>query len=407
MYNFRYHLVTICSVFIALALGLLLGAAIASSEVVQSTSDDMVDSMMSRYETLVNENVQLEQSLDSNSSLAEDLTAAWSKDRLDGRTIALMLGNSVEDRSLRSSLTELINNAGGSVVSITIIDPDFGLGDDATSERLRGVVAEVAGEEYQQTLAKKLAEEWTFVYVASSIEPTQEDYDLASHNYIQEQIESNGTSALADSHIETIVSSHGPTPQTAFQSMIHEQYPLTRTLLALGIISISADYSQLSQHADPAAPNDQLAAYAVTSAWQLPYNVNGFINGFVPDRAEVTEQNRVGIQMTLRIQEAGAAGDIHYPAWLRASLPKSSSGDVALPNYYALLIQPSDSDTSMEAIASANNLSCVTSPNSTLGRYSVLALLTGSQAGIYGENRDDENRYAPLPQDESGRAAFR
>lgn len=400
MYTFRYHLVTICSVFIALALGLLLGAAIASSELVQSTSDDMVEGVMERYEELVSENVDLQQSANDNANLVRSLTGGWSVNRLDGRTIVLLLGDSTSDRALRSEYTDLLASAGASVVNVTVLRPDFALSDEEVLAELQKVVPKESGVEYQQTLADVLIKEWSYVYTTSSTETTQKDLDTPYHDYTIPSSEAEALSTVYDA-------TGGLAPETAFQSLVYEHYPLTRALLSFGIISIEVDYSRLANHVDPEPSTDQLAAFAVATAWQLPYNINGLINGFVPDEVGETEYTRVGIQLTLLMQQAGEDENLSYPAWLRSSLPKSSPGEVEQPSYYALLIQVNESDTSMVSIASANDLSCVTTPNSIMGRYSTIALLTGAQAGIYGDDRSAEYHYAPLPQDTSGRAAFR
>ncbi len=430
MYSFRYHLVTICAIFVALALGLLVGAAIASSSLVRSTSDDMVESMMSRYETLVDENARLGQELESNSALAADLTGYWSQERLDGRTVVLMLGNTLDDRSLQTDITDSINQAGGSVVNVTVLRPDFGLDDEALSTALEEIVAEVPGEPYTETLANRLEEEWSYSYTTSSTEPTQEDFDLPYHSYTQitdelSAIENAGGERTTEEDAQsgrapteditpttedeapTLTADGGLQPQTAFQKLFFDQYPLTRALLTFGIISINADYSLLAEHVDPSPPSDQQAAYHIATVWQLPYDVNGVISGLAQQEDEAQAQAEVGLQVTLRFQEAGTSYDLTYPIWLRASIPKSSSGDVPLPNYYTLLIQPSYLTDSMDIIASENGLSCVTHPESVSGRYSVIALLSGAQAGIYGEDRSSESSFAPLPEDTSGRAAFR
>lgn len=395
MYSFRYHLITICSVFVALALGLLLGAAIASSELAQTTSDDMLENMMSRYETLAQSNESLEQEAQDSAALTNLFFEPWAKDRLDGRTIVVLFGNTLEDRNLQTELTKTIHLAGGSVIGLTVLKTDFGLDNEETRAALQKIVKEIPGEEYQNTLAKSLVKEWSYMYTASSVEVTDDDFNIASHTY-----------TLAGTSGSLPTTSGEPEPATAFQKIIFDEYPLTRALLSLQIISINADYTSLEEHEDPAVSTNQLAAYRVASAWQLPYGVNGLINCLAQQQDEAMIQTQIGLQLTLRMQEAGTKGDLMYPAWLKSGLPQASTGDVAMPNYYTMLVQPSYLEESMEILASENGLSCVTSPESTSGRYSIVALLSGAQAGIYGENRSQENRFAPLPQDESGKAVF-
>ena len=409
MYNFRYHLVTICSIFIALALGLLLGAAIAASELAQSTSEGMVESVLSRYETLVDENAEMEKELQDNSSLAGALTTSWGEERLDGRTIVLLLGNTLEDRNLQSSITHTLSSAGASVVNVMVQRKDFGLEDERISAALREIVEEVSGESYQQTLAKQLMNEWRYVYTTSSVGPTEEDFDLVEHVYIQpveEPLPENALTADEETPPSAAVSV-SLEPQTSFQRALYDGYPLTHALLTFGVIDISVDYTPLLGHVNPSPPKDQQAALGVVTAWGLPYGVNGLINGLAQQQDDAMMQTQVGLQLTRSFQEEGTQSNLAYPAWLRSSLPKVTSGNVPKPNYYTLLIQPEHLKNSMDILASENNLSCVTTPDSIPGQYSIVALLSGSQAGIYGADRAPEHRFAPLPEDPSGRAAFR
>lgn len=413
MYNFRYHLVTITSVFVALALGLLLGAAIATSDLAQTTTEDMVESVLLRYETLVDEKTNLEQQLQSNSALATEFVSNWSPSRLDGRTVVLLLGNTLEDRNLQTDIASTIRGAGGSLVTVTMRRTDFGLDDDDTRAALQQVVEEVEGEDYQVTLAKRLEQEWSYTYPTLSEEPTQEDFDLQKHTYSQSlpaavaelSAEAENGAALNKTAIEGTYGAVVPT--TSFQRILFEQYKLTRTLLTLEIISISVDYSLLEEHTDPEAPTEQQAAYHVATAWQLPYGANGLINGLAQQQNEAMMQTQMGMQLSLLFQEAGANDELVYPAWLKASIPKSTSGEVALPNYHVVLIQPSYLTDSMEILASERSLSCVTTPETVTGSYAILALLSGAQAGIYGEDRSAENHFPALPEDTSGRAVFR
>jgi hypothetical protein len=439
MYNFRYHLVTICSIFVALALGLLLGAAIASSDLAQSTSDDMVESMLSRYEALVDDNARLTKELQGNTDLASDLTGSWSEKRLDGRTIVLLLGDTLGDRSLQASLTDAINHAGGSVVNVTVLKPDFGLEDEELRTALQSIVPEVPGEEYQQTLADQLEKEWSYVYTTSSSEPTQEDFDLPFYTYtlITDELaaienaggentsdqdaaenaegedasptDSSGQSGpLADeSGPEPPARDGGLRPQTPFQKILFDRYPLTRALLTYRVVDIGVNYTLLAEHKDPSPPTDQRAALHVATAWQLPYGVNGLINGLAQQQDDAMMQTRIGLRLTLSFEKSGTESDLVYPLWLRSSIPHSVRGSVALPNYYTLLIQPDYLNYSMDILASENSLSCVTTPQTVSGRYSLIALLSGAQAGIYGEDRSPENSFPSLPEDTSGRAAFR
>ncbi len=448
MYNFRYHLITIVSIFVSLALGLLLGAAIASSDLAQSTTDDMIDSLLSRYDTLTQTNTRLEQEAQDNLALAAMLRGPWANNRLEGRTIVVLLGNSVEDVSLRTSITATINSADGNVVGVTVEQPDFGLGDEDIYSALQEIVSEEPGVDYQQTLAQNLVDEWSYAYVGSPSAQisTDADFEIVEHRYSEQESESSptapssGASGASSDSLEGVpapgletgepgASGQGASapqsgeddtlaepaytegelsPRTPLQKLLHERYPLTTTLLLLGVISIDVDYSLLAEHTNPSTPTDQAAVYSIATAWQLPYGVNGIINGFAPTQGNEAGHSQIGLYLTQRIHAAGVAKELPYPNWLKTSIPtRATVGNAEQPNYHALLIQPAYLSSTMEQAAGEQGLSCVTSPNTVSGQYSLVALLSGSQAGIYGANQVPERRFAPLPEDTSGRVVFR
>lgn len=406
MHSFRYHLVTICSVFVALALGLLLGAAIASSELVQQTSDGMVDDVMSRYDALVSENATLEQAVDDNEGLAQSLTGAWAEERLDGRTIVLLLGNSTNDEALKKEYTKLLSQSGASVVNVTVLATDFGTGSEDTLAALQEIVPSEDGKEYPEVLAEALVAEWASVYTGSFSDDLLEDLAITPHDYTA-PLSSNSTSTSTTTEVGENGVFDGLSPKTPLQTALYDKYPLTRALLTLEIIKIEADYSPLSGHSSPEASLEQQAIYSIASAWQLPYGVNGLVNGFVPAGVEDENLSRVGIQVAFEMQERGASGSLPYPAWLRTSLPKTDEELTDTASYYVLLIRPTDTDTTMVSVAGTSGLSCVTTPSTIMGRYSSLALLTGSTIGVYGDDREAGYHYAPTPRDSSGRQAFR
>ncbi|MDR3136539.1 MAG: copper transporter [Coriobacteriales bacterium] len=468
MYNFRYHLISICSIFVALAIGLLLGAALASSDLVKDTSTNMVDSMLERFEELTGTNARLEQLSQDNARLAEVFVEPWASGRLDGRTIVAVLAAEAEDEVLADSLAESVHNAGGAFVRVSVNQQDFGLENETNQEALRRAVPEVEGQAYQQTLAERLAEEWAYSYVLEpSTAPTAEDDVVPAVDY----------TVITEAGLQSPApASNSPVPQTPFQASLFEHYTLTRALLSLGIISVECNYAPLLEHENPSITSVQATALRLAQAWKLPYGTNGLLNGLTTKVGSDIRVSQPALSLALAFNERGNAGQLSYPEWLltrpaeeaaggveaataalaasseenaiksstidgtvtvgladiagshdRAQAPGLAAGDavdattttdenvtssatapptVNMPNYYVVLTQNSPAAHAIAASAAANGLSCVTSPTGTLGSYALLALLSGAQAGIYGDDRPSENRFPGLPDDASGKAVF-
>jgi hypothetical protein len=410
MYNFRYHLVTICSIFIALAIGLLLGAAVAGSDLARSTSDSMVDSMLARFDELNNQNAKLESLSNENGLLADEFAANWAKNRLDGRTVVTLLGSSEADATLSKNLSDNLKRSNAAVVGITVNQSQFGLDNPAIKQALQKVLPAVQGEDYQATLANRLVAEWSYSYTTSEGDaPTAADTQIQKVTYPIVYVDTNQKPSEAESGImdQPLLTDDGISPQTPFQETIYQQYSLTRALLTLGVITVDTNYQPLLDHTMPVIPDSQNAALQVAEAWHLPYAVNGLVNGLSTiDSNDLLKTSSVGITISSKFNEFGSANKLSYPAWLKASIPIYANSGTGLTNYYVLLIQDSSLETDITSEAISANLSCVTTPNTITGNYAILALLSGAKAGIYGEDRPQESRFPKLPVDTTGRAAF-
>jgi hypothetical protein len=432
MYNFRYHLVSICAIFVSLAIGLLLGAAIAGSDLARSASDNMVDSMLVHFDELNETNRQLEQLANDNANLLDAYVNVWAKDRLDGRTVAVVLGNRTSDATLATALTTNLARGNAATVNIKVNLAQLGLQNLQIRQALQTVLPAVADEDYETTLAKRLAQEWSYSYTlvetnapgAADARPSDADY----HATASQELQAQPSTTLSPEHLNI---DGGPAPQTAFQTAFYERYVVTRALLSLGVISIETNYALLAQHANPQIASEQAAALALATAWKLPYGVNGLVDalvdttlgganssifgsitgGTVDATTDATmSANALGVALVTSFNELGSAGALPYPAWLAPFIPNAQNatfqGAAAQSNYYALFVQSDKQDGALAAVAAAHGLSCVTAPDTATGRYAVLALLSGAQAGTYGDDRPVNSRFPALPADSTGRAPF-
>jgi hypothetical protein len=113
--DFRYHIVSIVAVFLALALGLFLG-----STTLQSTVTDQLNSqaksVISHNHTLEATNGQLTSSLKSEQKLTSALEPYAVADRLTGTTVALVSAPGVQG-SVRKSLAATLQLAGATVTA--------------------------------------------------------------------------------------------------------------------------------------------------------------------------------------------------------------------------------------------------------------------------------------------------
>lgn len=157
MYNVRYHIASLLGVFLALALGLVLGGLVVERGGMQSQQDALIKGLQKEFSSLRTENVHLTEQNELLASLSGDLTGVWGTDRLVGRTFLVVTTGEQGDG--QSAVTEAIESAGGSVALVRIEEPGFGLEDEAVRSRVtsEGVDFEAA----RASVVASLAAEWS------------------------------------------------------------------------------------------------------------------------------------------------------------------------------------------------------------------------------------------------------
>jgi hypothetical protein len=436
MYNFRYHLVTIISIFAALALGLLFGVAITGSDLVRDASSNLAQSLGEQFDELNATNEALADQLETEQFFSGELLTAWQTNRLKGRTIAILTRATSSGSGLEQELSTYVTQSGGIPVLVRI-DPAAGFGTDDEREvaQLEKLLPEVEGEDYELTLARALAVEWSFTVL--------------------------------------------PTDSPAVASALFEaNYPLTTHLIERKLLTVTPAYQPLldaaatpgSPEAQALASEAQHTAYELAQQLQLPYGVNGVIDTaiFTPPDGGQPRADPVALQLAHSFDILGQAGEL---PWLpldteatqeatategagnpTATGPDAETGDTdgvgagatatgaavtgqpddgvtsatgttevtgadgtiidadgqpdATLSYFAVLVQQGDWASTLLAASKDSGLSCaLASPGST-GRYTVIALLSGATKGTYGFSQPAIPTFPSIPTDPSGKAPW-
>jgi len=127
--TFRYHLVTLVAVFLALALGIVVGSTFVGPSVVESLQNQVEDvsNTLDQRKT-ANDRLSAE-----NDQLDESLTGAspWAVDgRLDGVSVLVMADRGVSETVLDQT-DVLLQQAGATTPGTVWIEPSFVMDDDA------------------------------------------------------------------------------------------------------------------------------------------------------------------------------------------------------------------------------------------------------------------------------------
>ncbi len=157
MYNLRYHIASLVGVFLALALGLVLGGLVVQSGGLESQQDALVEGLRKEFTSLRSENADLTEQNDLLSAFSADMTDLWVEDRMKGETVVVVVSGGRSD-GLGATVAG-IESAGGAAVVVTLNEQDLGLAD----EELRSSITSTTGDlvAVQESVVASLAAEWS------------------------------------------------------------------------------------------------------------------------------------------------------------------------------------------------------------------------------------------------------
>jgi hypothetical protein len=160
VFDFRYHVVSLAAVFLALVFGILIGVGISGRGVLDEAERARLDAR----------NAELRGELERARARTDDQLAAQEyvettydlvmADRLAGKGIALVFVGDVEsDDSVRGTIVEAISDADGRPVRMRSLEVP--IDGEAINEALQGdeELAELAGDEHLGDLGRSLGEE--------------------------------------------------------------------------------------------------------------------------------------------------------------------------------------------------------------------------------------------------------
>ncbi len=134
MVDFRYHLVSIVAVFLALGIGVLMGSAVLGENLVKSLRDDL-SNIRATNEDLRSRTLELEDQIESDQDFAIDVQSRLIDGTLSDRRIVLVAFDGT-DGDMVDTARGLIGAAGGEVVTTVTILNKAGLRDEPTADQM-------------------------------------------------------------------------------------------------------------------------------------------------------------------------------------------------------------------------------------------------------------------------------
>ncbi len=157
MYNLRYHLASLVAVFLALALGLVLGGLVVGQGTMDSQQRAIVSGLQRDFSRLNDDNQRLSAEINLQRTYSSQMTDTWVEGRLKGMTVVLLTSGQ-KTEGLQAAITS-VEQAGGTAAVVTLEQPGMGLSDMETADAVRSVVG--TQTDLAVAVAASLTAEWT------------------------------------------------------------------------------------------------------------------------------------------------------------------------------------------------------------------------------------------------------
>jgi hypothetical protein len=140
--DFRYHLVSLVAVFLAVALGIVIGTTQLNDPIL-SDIRGQVTSLEQDKRALEDQTRQLQSQVDVANSFDQAVAPALVKGTLTGRTVLLVLTNNQVSTDAVDQVTALVKSAGGTISGQISLAPEYS--DPATESALQSYVTGPGG----------------------------------------------------------------------------------------------------------------------------------------------------------------------------------------------------------------------------------------------------------------------
>lgn len=370
MYNLRYHIISIVAIFLALAVGVLLGAAIGGSETLRTTSNTLVTQLQKNFDDLSKERDALQADLTTSQRFSSTLAQNWMADRLADRRILLLTDAALGTSAQRAD--EIVKASGGKLVTLSLSDAGLGLDDEETVVAIRELLGLAPNADVEQAVLTRLVKEWT-------AEPLDPD---------------------ADDGVVTLPAPTAPTTEAAQPFVV----PSDATTPA----TTETDTAETTESADPSlTPVPPVTGAATPTTPTTPALPIPPVPEEDDESLSVKER-----ELTILMEERGIfdmSGDPRTMAPIDGAINIAIDDTSYDPDQVALQIasallgervptvnsQFSATDDKLIKEGQARGFPSMTGMDTTIGAYGIVALLTGAETGTYGLPGQDP--YPPVP----------
>lgn len=144
MIDFRYHLISLVAVFLALGLGILMGTVVLDDALVDSLDRD-IQNLRRHNQDLEGEINEQDRRIEAANAFAGEAATWLTKDALEGRVIVLIQLEGTDGDTV-GSIRDAVEDSGGELATTVVLSDRFGLQDQIDRDRLALVLDSSSGD---------------------------------------------------------------------------------------------------------------------------------------------------------------------------------------------------------------------------------------------------------------------
>ncbi|MHB0975666.1 MAG: copper transporter [Candidatus Aquicultorales bacterium] len=156
MFDIRYHIVSLIAVFLALAIGLILGTVVVDKGILVEQQKALVEKLEKDFGDLRTTNSNLNKEIQVKERYINQSFYPLIQNKLIGKHVAVVFTAKIENGAKRSILEAL--QWSGATVSVVTFNLPFDLENQEFQEKIAPAIQEAEGANYEQKLLNRLAE---------------------------------------------------------------------------------------------------------------------------------------------------------------------------------------------------------------------------------------------------------
>lgn len=159
MYNLRYHIASLVAVFLALAVGLLLGTIVVERGVLNDQRINIVEGLQKDFNEIRSESAAVKKTNDTLNAFASESAPLLIESALTTRTVLVIAGPETADTV--ATVATAVRAAGGSTAVATFSEAGLSLGDEAVLAAAAKALDVPADSVDTTAVVTTLAREWS------------------------------------------------------------------------------------------------------------------------------------------------------------------------------------------------------------------------------------------------------